>query len=156
VIRDAAPADLDEILALVRELAEYEREPDAVVFDRDEFGAHLFGDAPVAHALIADVDGAVAGIALYFRTFSTWLGRDGIWLEDLFVRPAYRRQGIARELFDEMRRRTDGRIDFAVLDWNERAHRFYESIGAEPVAGWTIWRAVRTERRQGRRSEGAI
>lgn len=151
MIRDAAPGDLDEILALVRELAEYEREPDAVAFDPDEFASHLFGDAPVAHALIADVDGAVAGMALYFRTFSTWLGRDGIWLEDLFVRPGFRRRGIARELFAEMRRRTTGRVDFAVLDWNERAHAFYRSIGAEPVEGWTIWRALRTER-----SEGAL
>jgi GNAT superfamily N-acetyltransferase len=140
VIRDAIPGDLDEILALVRDLAEYEHEPSAVVFDPEEFASHLFGDAPVAYALIADVDGAVAGMALYFRTFSTWLGRDGIWLEDLFVRPAFRRQGIAGDLFAELRRRTPGRIDFAVLDWNEPAHAFYRSIGAEPVAGWTIWR----------------
>src|SRR5689334_11031476 len=144
------------MLALVRELAAYEREPDAVVFDRDEFASHVFGDTPVAHVLIAEVDSAVAGMALYFRTFSTWLGRDGIWLEDLFVRPAFRRQGIARDLFAELRRRTTGRVDFAVLDWNEPAHAFYRSIGAEPVHGWTIWRAVRTERSQGRRSEGAI
>ena len=140
MIRDAVPADLDEILALVRELAAYEREPDAVVFDPEEFASHVFGDAPVAHALIADVDDAVAGMALYFRTFSTWLGRDGIWLEDLFVRPAFRRRGIAHDLFAELRRRTTGRVDFAVLDWNEPAHAFYRSIGAEPVSGWTIWR----------------
>jgi GNAT superfamily N-acetyltransferase len=140
VIRDASPSDLDEILGLVRELADYEREPESVVFDRDEFGSHLFGPEPVAHALIADEDSEVAAMALYFRTFSTWLGRDGIWLEDLFVRPQFRRRGIARELFAELRRRTEGRVDFAVLDWNEPAHAFYRSIGAEPVGGWTIWR----------------
>jgi GNAT superfamily N-acetyltransferase len=142
VIRDARPSDLDDILALVRELADYEREPEAVVFDPDEFASHLFGPEPVAHALIADEDGTVAGMALYFRTFSTWLGRDGVWLEDLFVRSQFRRRGIARELFAELRRRTRGRVDFAVLDWNEPAHGFYRSIGAEPVAGWTIWRAM--------------
>jgi GNAT superfamily N-acetyltransferase len=144
-IRDATADDLDEILALVHELAEYEREPDAVVFERDEFASHLFGDDPVARALIAVHDvgserGAVAGMALYYRTFSTWLGRDGIWLEDLFVRPAYRRHGYGRALLDALRARTYGRVEWAVLDWNESAHEFYRSIGATPVDGWTIWR----------------
>ena len=82
-IRDARPADLPEILAMVRELAAYEREPDAVVFDPDEFARHLFGEDAVARAIIAEYEDAAVGIALYFRTFSTWLGRDGIWLEDL-------------------------------------------------------------------------
>src|SRR5438105_5260561 len=99
-IRDAAAGDLDEILALVRELAEYEREPDAVVFERDEFARHLFGPDAVARAVIAEHDGSVAGMALYYRTFSTWLGRDGIWLEDLFVRPEFRRHGYGRALLD--------------------------------------------------------
>ncbi len=140
-VRDAAVADLEAILALVRELAEYEREPDAVVFDRDEFERHLFGPDAVARALIATHDdGAVAGMALYFRTFSTWLGRDGIWLEDLFVRPQYRRHGYGRALLDALRNRTDGRVDWSVLDWNESAHEFYRSIGAAPLEGWTIWR----------------
>jgi GNAT superfamily N-acetyltransferase len=140
IVRDAEPRDLEEILALVRSLAEYEREPGAVVFDREEFARHCFGEDPVARVLIANVDEAVAGFALYYRTFSTWLGRDGIWLEDLFVRPEYRRQGCARELLAELRRRTSGRVEWAVLDWNEPAHDFYRSIGATPVDGWTIWR----------------
>ncbi len=139
-IRDATVDDLDEILAIVRELAEYEREPDAVVFTRDEFAGHLFGPQPVASALVAEHDGAVAGMALYYRTFSTWLGRDGIWLEDLFVRPAFRRHGYGRALFDALRERTHGRVEWSVRDWNTPAHEFYRALGAAPVDGWTIWR----------------
>ena len=140
-IRDATADDLDEVLSLVRELADYEREPDAVVFDRDEFARHLFGADAVARALIVSHDdGSVAGMALYYRTFSTWLGRDGIWLEDLFVRPPYRRHGYGRALLDALRARTDGRVEWAVLDWNASAQDFYRAIGAEPVDGWTIWR----------------
>jgi len=139
-IRAARPADLPEILALVRELAEYEREPDAVTADADEFAHHLFGPDAVAHVLIAEHDGAVAGFALYFRTFSTWLGRDGIWLEDLFVRPEYRRLGIGGALLDELRRRTSGRIEWSVLDWNTSAQDFYRSLGAESLDEWTTWR----------------
>ncbi len=140
-IRDAAAADLDEILALVRELAEYEREADAVEFDREVFAGHLFGPDPVARALVAEHDdGAVVGMALYYRTFSTWLGRDGIWLEDLFVRPAYRRHGYGRALLEELRARTDDRVEWAVLDWNAPAQEFYRAIGASPVEGWSIWR----------------
>jgi len=142
-IRDATVDDLDEILALVHELAEYEREPGAVVFERDEFARHLFGPDAVARALVYESDeddGAVAGMALYYRTFSTWLGRDGIWLEDLFVRPLYRRRGHGRALLDALRARTEGRVEWAVLDWNADAHAFYRSLGAAPVDGWTIWR----------------
>jgi GNAT superfamily N-acetyltransferase len=140
-IRDATVDDLDEIFALVRELAVYEKEPDAVVFEPDVFAAHLFGTDPVARALVAEhIDGAVVGMALYYRTFSTWLGRDGIWLEDLFVRPAYRRHGYGRALLEELRRRTADRVEWAVLDWNTPAHEFYRTLGASPVDGWSIWR----------------
>lgn len=139
-IRAATASDVDEILALVRELAEYEQEPDAVVFERDEFARHLFGPDAFVHTLIAEHDGTVAGMALYYRTFSTWLGRDGIWLEDLFVRPSQRRHGYGRALLDALRARTTGRVEWAVLDWNEAAQAFYRSIGAAPVEGWTIWR----------------
>lgn len=109
-IRAATEGDLDEILAMVQELADYEREPEAMVADRDEFAHHLFGPDAVARGLIAEYEGAVAGMALYYRTFSTWLGRDGIWLEDLFVRPDHRRHGYGR------------------------------ALGAAPVDGWSIWR----------------
>jgi GNAT superfamily N-acetyltransferase len=139
-IREARAEDLREILAMVRELAAYEREPDAVVFDPDEFARHLFGEDAVARAVIAEHEGAVAGFALYFRTFSTWLGRDGIWLEDLFVRPAYRRLGIGGALLDELRRRTNGRVEWSVLDWNTPAQEFYRARGAAPLEEWTVWR----------------
>jgi GNAT superfamily N-acetyltransferase len=139
-VRDATPDDLDEILALVRELATYERAPEAVTFDREVFASHVFGDAAVAHALIAEDGDTVAGFAVYFRTFSTWLGRDGIWLEDLFVRPEHRRGGAGRALLDEIRNRTDGRVEWSVLNWNALAHDFYRTLGAEPLDEWTVWR----------------
>ena len=140
IVRDATPDDLDEILALVRELAEYERAPESVTFDREVFASHVFGDGAVAHALIAEDNGTVAGFAVYFRTFSTWLGRDGIWLEDLFVRPAYRRGGAGRALLDEIRHRTGGRVEWSVLNWNTPAHDFYRTLGAAPLDEWTVWR----------------
>src|SRR5262245_13954316 len=140
-VRDATADDLPEILAMVRELAEYEREPDAVTLDPDVFAHNVFGEGAVARALIAETDaGEVAGFAVYFRTFSTWLGTSGIWLEDLFVRPAFRRFGIGRELLQELRTRTDGRVEWAVLDWNTPAHEFYASLGAAPQDEWTTWR----------------
>jgi GNAT superfamily N-acetyltransferase len=146
-VRAATIEDLGEIFAMVRELAEYERESDAVVFDPDEFARHLFGPDAVARALIVEHhDGAaggvpaVAGMALYYRTFSTWLGRDGIWLEDLFVRPEFRRHGYGRTLLEALRARTTGRVEWAVLDWNTPAHEFYRALGARPVDDWTIWR----------------
>jgi GNAT superfamily N-acetyltransferase len=142
VIRDARRSDLDEIIALVHELAAYEREPEAVVLDRDVFAEHLFGPEAAARTLVAEHEGAVAGFALYYRTFSTWLGRDGIWLEDLFVRPQFRRHGLGRALLDALRSRTDGRVEWAVLDWNEPALSFYREAGAQPVEGWTIWRVT--------------
>jgi GNAT superfamily N-acetyltransferase len=140
-VRDAVSADLDEVVALVHELATYEREPDAVVFDREEFAQNLFGTDAVARALIAETDdGIVAGFAIWFRTFSTWLGRSGIWLEDLFVRPEYRRFGLGRELLDALRARTDGRVEWAVLNWNTLGQEFYRGLGAEPQDEWTTWR----------------
>jgi GNAT superfamily N-acetyltransferase len=140
-VRDAVDADLPEILAMVHELAAYEREPGAVVFDEREFARNVFGNGAVAQVLIAETpDGAVAGFAVWFRTFSTWLGKSGIWLEDLFVRPEHRRLGLGRELLTALHARTDGRVEWAVLDWNTPAHDFYRSIGATPQDSWTTWR----------------
>jgi len=139
-IREATPADVDEIGALIRELAEYEKLVDDVVFDRDDLASHLFGASPAASVLLAEDDGAVAGFALWYPTFSTFLGRPGIWLEDLFVRPAFRGRGIGRALLEELRGMTDGRVEWAVLDWNEPSIGFYESLGARPVDGWTRYR----------------
>ena len=90
--------------------------------------------------LLAEHDGAVAGYAVYYRTFSTWLGRDGIWLEDLFVRPAYRQHGLGQALLNEVRARTTGRVEWAVLNWNELAQNFYRAAGAAPLDDWTVWR----------------
>jgi GNAT superfamily N-acetyltransferase len=139
-IRPATSDDLDEVLAMVRELAEFEASADQVAFDRDEFAAHLFGSDAVAKVSLAEVEDDVAGMALWFTTFSTWLGRSGIWLEDLFVRPAHRRRGIGRALLDHLRSTTTGRVEWAVLDWNEAAIRTYDAVGARPIEGWTTYR----------------
>lgn len=140
-VRDAAEHDLDEICALVRELAAYERLDHEVVFDPAEVRTHLFGPDPAARVLIAESDdGRVVGFALWYRTFSTFLGRPGIWLEDLFVRPEHRGRGHGLALLHALRERTDDRVEWAVLDWNEPSIRFYEGLGAAPVEGWTRYR----------------
>jgi GNAT superfamily N-acetyltransferase len=140
-IRDAGPADLDHILDMVRGLAEFERMADQVVFDPVEFGAHLFGPDPVASVVVAEVDGAIAGMALWFRTFSTFLGRPGIWLEDLFVRPEFRGHGVGGALLRDLRARTTGRVEWNVLDWNTDAIAVYDAIGAQrDTEGWIAYR----------------
>ena len=139
-IRTAGPEDLDEILAMVRELAAFEELGAEVVFERDEFGEHLFGDQAVASVLIAEVDGRVAGMALWFPTFSTFLGRAGIWLEDLYVRTEHRGRGIGTALLHHLRSMTTGRVEWSVLDWNERAIEVYRGLGARPLEGWTTYR----------------
>lgn len=143
VVRDAAPADLPEIEAMIVELAAFERAADEVGFDSATLGAGLFGPEPSAHVLIAsppDQSAVTAGMAVWYRTFSTWLGRPGIWLEDLFVRPEYRRQGLARQLLDALAERSEGRVEWAVLDWNDAAIAFYDGLGASPVSGWIRYR----------------
>ncbi len=126
---------------MIGELAAFERLEHEVCFDRAELAAHLFGPEPAAHVLLAETaDGSVAGYALWYWTFSTFLGRRGIWLEDLFVRPCHRRSGYARALLGGLRDRTDGRVEWAVLDWNEPAIALYRSLGAEPVGGWARYR----------------
>lgn len=144
-VRDATPTDLDEICAMIRELASFERAPDQVAFDRDEVGVHLFGPVPALHALVAEEEGkegAVAGMALWYPTYSTWEGRPGVWLEDLFIRPAHRRRGLAGQLLDALGQRSAGRVEWAVLDWNVDAIAFYAGRGASPVAGWTRYRWI--------------
>ena len=141
-VREAEPGDLPEIAALIRELAEYEELAGEVSWsDPETLRPHLFGDTAVARVLLATGDGGeVAGFALWFPTFSTFLARPGIWLEDLFVRPDSRRQGHARALFGALSAMTSGRVEWSVLDWNEPAQRFYRSLGAGRVDGWTTWR----------------
>lgn len=140
-IRPAVPTDLPEIAALIRELAAYEEMSDEVVWDLPQLEAQLFGPEPAAHVLLAETDdGQVAGMALWFRTFSTFLGRSGIWLEDLYVRPEHRRGGFGLALIQELRTLTDGRVEWVVLDWNTSAQTFYDGLGAAPVPGWTRYR----------------
>ena len=143
-VRDARPDDLDEICNLIDELAAYEHLEAEVVYDREEVGARLFGQDPPAHVLLAVTDGDdVVGMALWFRTYSTFLGKEGIWLEDLFVRPAQRGRGYGLALLTRLRELTTGRLEWAVLDWNTSAVEFYQRLGARPVDGWTRYRWLR-------------
>ena len=141
IVRPAAPADIPVLVELIRALAEYEREPDAVEVDESLLADALFAGSPVVFATVAERDGAVVGMAVHFRNFSTWTGRLGIYLEDLYVRPEHRGHGIGRALLADLARtaRTHGyrRVDWSVLDWNESAIHFYESIGTVPMDGWT-------------------
>ena len=143
MIRPARPEDLAEICSLIRELAAYEQLEHEVVFDEAEVARWLFGTEAVASVHLATAEaGEVAGMALWFPTVSTFLGRPGIWLEDLFVRPAHRGRGHGLALLQALRALTDGRVEWAVLDWNEPSIRFYESLGARPVEGWTRYRWI--------------
>ena len=145
MIRPAVPDDVPVVLGLVHELATYEREPDAVVATEESFRTALFGPSPRVHCLVAESSGGeVVGFAVYFVNFSTWLGTHGIYLEDLFVRPAARGDGHGRALLTELARiaveRGYGRVEWAVLDWNTPAQGFYTSLGATPMDEWTTWR----------------
>ncbi|MDQ1705300.1 MAG: hypothetical protein QOF18_1666 [Frankiaceae bacterium] len=145
MIRPATATDLPVVVELVRELATYEREPDAVVATEDSFRAVLFGPDPKVFCLVAeDPGGEVVGFAIWFLSFSTWLGVHGIYLEDLFVRPSARGAGHGRALLMELAQiavtRGYGRVEWAVLDWNEPAQGFYASLGAAPQVDWTTWR----------------
>jgi GNAT superfamily N-acetyltransferase len=144
VIRAAAPGDVPAILGLIRELAAYEREPDAVVATEDGLRTALFGDSPAVFCQVAEDGGEVVGFALWFVNFSTWLGRHGLYLEDLYVRPTHRGSGLGRALLETLigiaKERGYGRVEWAVLDWNEPAQGFYRTLGAEPMDDWTVWR----------------
>ncbi len=143
-IRRAGPADAALVHTLVVELAEYERLGHAVEATEADLAAALFRPDPRVFAEILSVDGADAGLALWFHTFSTFLGRHGIWLEDLYVRPAFRRRGLARAAFRHLAgiaaREGLGRLEWSVLDWNAPALAFYGQMGARPVEGWTTMR----------------
>ena len=145
-IRPARSGDAATVLRFVRELAEYEREPDAVVATEAMMDEALFGAAPKAEALIADVDGEAVGFALFFHTFSTWTGRQGIWLEDLYVTPDARGSGAGKALVSAVAGicidRGCPRFEWWVLDWNEPAIGFYRSIGAEAMDEWTTQRVT--------------
>jgi GNAT superfamily N-acetyltransferase len=144
VIRPAVPDDVPMVLGLIRELAAYEREPDAVVATEEGLRSALFGDSPAVFCHVAEADGEVVGFALWFRNFSTWLGRHGIYLEDLYVRPSHRGTGLGKALLETLtgiaKEHGYGRVEWAVLDWNEPAQAFYRSLGARPMDEWTVWR----------------
>ncbi|HVC68274.1 MAG TPA: GNAT family N-acetyltransferase [Acidimicrobiales bacterium] len=144
ILRAAVPSDVPALVELIEELAAYEREPDAVEVDAAMLSDALFAEAPVVFATVADDGGAVVGTAIHFRNFSTWTGRVGIYLEDLYVRPGHRGRGIGRALLAHLaqtaRDRGYARVDWSVLDWNEPALAFYRSIGARPMTGWTGYR----------------
>ena len=137
-------ADVPLVLELIRGLAEYEKEPEAAVATASQMERALFGERPAAEAVIARWQGEPAALALWFQTFSTWTGKPGLWLEDLFVRPEYRRRGIGRALLQHLARicgeRDYGRFEWSVLDWNTPALEFYRSLGAVARDEWTTHR----------------
>ncbi|HEV2641683.1 MAG TPA: GNAT family N-acetyltransferase [Candidatus Elarobacter sp.] len=143
-IRAAAPHDIVSILEMIRELAEYERDPDAVVATPELLQRALFGESHVAYALMAEDGSGTLGFALYFFNFSTWTGRPGLYLEDFYVRPHARGRGIGESMFACLariaRERGCGRMELAVLDWNVNAIRLYERLGGVPMKDWTVYR----------------
>jgi GNAT superfamily N-acetyltransferase len=145
-IRPATPEDVPQILTFVRELAEYEREPDAVVATEPMLSEALFGDQRWAETVIAEVDGAPVGFALFFHNFSTWTGRPGIYVEDLYVSPAARCTGVGKALLRHVAGvaldRGCARLEWAVLDWNQPAIDFYRGMGAQPMDEWTVQRVT--------------
>ena len=143
-IRPARADDSPAIARLIRELAAYERLESQAKGTADDIRRHLFGDRPAAEALIAEVGGEAVGFALFFTNFSTFVGPPGLYLEDLFVQPEHRGRGLGRGLLATLARlaveRGCGRVDWAVLDWNEPSIGFYRSLGAIPMADWTVFR----------------
>jgi GNAT superfamily N-acetyltransferase len=143
-LRAAAPGDVPVIMQFIRELAVYERAPDAVETTDKLLHEALFGEKPSAEALLVDIDGKPEGFAAWFESFSTWTGRPGLYLEDLYVTPAARGQGAGKAIFQHLAglalARGYARFEWSVLDWNEPAINFYKSRGAEALDEWTRYR----------------
>ena len=143
-LRAAESRDLDAIVALIGELAEFEQLTHLLEVTPDKLRQHLFGERPVAECVVGEVDGEVVAFALIFTNFSTFLARPGLYLEDLYVRPAQRGTGLGKALLEHLGRlaaeRGCGRFEWSVLDWNERAIRFYEALGATVMPEWRICR----------------
>ena len=144
MIREANRNDVSAIHQLIVELAIYEKEPDAVIASIADIEENLFGNNPVAFCHVAEIDGQIAGIAIWFLNYSTWLGKAGLYLEDLFVKPEFRGKGLGLELMKTLARlcveRNYERFQWWVLDWNEPSIDFYKSIGAEAMDEWTVYR----------------
>jgi GNAT superfamily N-acetyltransferase len=145
-IKPATPADVPIILQLIRELAEFERLLDEVQATQEQLSEQLFGPRPSAEVVIARIGEEVAGFALFFHNFSTFLAKPGIYLEDLYVRQKFRGQGsgeaLLRHLAHLALERNCGRLEWSVLDWNVRAIDFYKSLGAVPMSQWTLHRVT--------------
>jgi GNAT superfamily N-acetyltransferase len=143
-IRLAKPDEVNEIHRLIYELAVYEKAPEQMVATIDQINGSLFSDKPVAFCHVAEVDGKIVGIALWFLNYSTWLGKPGIYLEDLFVQPEYRGHGIGKGFMKTLAQlcieRGYERFQWWVLDWNEPSIDFYKSLGAVPMDEWTVFR----------------
>ena len=144
LIREAKVEDVQVIYDLIVELAIYEKEPDAVVASVEDIKENLFGASPVAYCHVAEVDGKVVGIAIWFLNYSTWLGKAGLYLEDLFVKPEFRGSGLGLSLMKTLAQVCVDcgyeRFQWWVLDWNEPSINFYKSIGAEAMDEWTVYR----------------
>jgi len=140
----ATPDDVGVLLSLIKELAAYERMSEEVVATEADIHRSLFSESPAAEALIARLGAETVGFALFFLTFSTFLGRPGLYLEDLYVRPESRGRGYGRQILAELAqiavRRRCGRMEWSVLDWNELAIKSYRKVGAAPMNEWTTWR----------------
>ncbi|MBM7770004.1 GNAT superfamily N-acetyltransferase [Actinokineospora baliensis] len=143
-IRRVAPSDVDAIVGLVYELAEYERARHECHLTAEQLTAALFGERPALYGHVAEVDGQVVGCALWFLNFSTWRGVHGIYLEDLYVTPSMRGHGLGRALLQTLAKECVDkgfqRLEWSVLDWNEPAIGFYKSLGAIPMDEWTVYR----------------
>lgn len=143
-IAPATAADAGLVLQFIHELAEYEQMPDSVVATEETLRQNLFGEHPAAECAIAYLEGEPAALALWFQNYSTWTGKPGLWLEDLFVRPAYRRCGVGRALLVYLAalcvQRGYSRFEWSALDWNQPAIDFYRSLGAESLDEWTVYR----------------
>lgn len=140
----ATSQDIPDILAMIRELAEFEHLSHEVVMNEESLRAALFGDGPVAAALVARVAAAAAGYAIYYRTFSTFVGRPGVYLEDVYVRPQFRKRGLGRAMIEAVGARCvelgGGRFEWAALHWNENALGFYRGLGARVMQDWVLLR----------------
>ncbi|HUE34756.1 MAG TPA: GNAT family N-acetyltransferase [Mycobacterium sp.] len=143
-IRRAAPKDSADIADMIHALAEFERAPDQCTVTETQISTALFGNSPTVHGHVAEVDGEIAAMALWFLSFSTWDGVAGIFLEDLFIRPRFRRRGLARALLaalaGECLDNGYTRLSWAVLNWNADAIALYDEIGAQPQREWTTYR----------------
>ena len=145
-LRPATPADLSAIVGLITELAVFEKLEHLVVVTPESLQPHLFGPRPAAECVVGEVDGTVVAFALFFSNFSTFLGKPGLYLEDLYVQPAHRGTGLGKALLQHLGAlavaRGCGRFEWSVLDWNERAIRFYEAMGATVMPDWRICRVT--------------